>query len=160
MTLVERIQETGSAGKLSAAVAAAAQAIIGDYFTWALAILALSNLFDWIAGRWAARAQRRFSKTESRRGMLRKIIAMMVVFVVRLIELVLEQAGIVNTHGLFAVGACALLIYEDLDSLERHRMALGAGAIPGLSALLAKLRELTTGDRRTEHRSVEEPVEP
>lgn len=160
MTLADRIQETGAAGKVTALLAGAAQAIVGDYFVWALAVLAVSNLFDWLAGRWAARAQKRFSKTESRRGMLRKIIAMMVVFVVRLIELVLEQAGVVNTNGLFAVGACALLVYEDLESLERHRMALGAGPIPGLSALLAKLRELTTGDRRTESRPAEEPVEP
>lgn len=152
MTMIERFQDVGVPGKVTAAAAAAAQAIIGDYFAWALVVLAISNLFDWIAGRWAARAQKRFSKTESRRGMLRKIIAMMVVFVVRLIELVFEQSGVINTHGLFAVGACSLLVYEDLESLERHRMALGAGPIPGLSTLLAKLRELTTGDRRTEVR--------
>ena len=158
MTIAERVQEAGIPGKLSAAVAAGAQAVIGDYFTWALAVLAISNLFDWIAGRWAARSEKRFSKTESRRGMFRKIIAMMVVFVIRMVELVLEQTGVVATGGLFATGACALLIYEDLESLERHRMALGAGPIPGLSSLLAKMRQLTTGDRRTEMR--EEVVEP
>jgi phage-related holin len=158
MTMAERIQETGAPGKITALLASVAQAIVGDYFVWALAVLAISNFFDWIAGRWAARAQGRFSKTESRKGLFRKVIAVMVVLLVRLIELVLDQAGVISTGGLFAVGACALLVYEDLESLERHRMALGAGPIPGLSSLLAKLRELTTGDRRTEVR--EEAAEP
>lgn len=152
MTIVERVQDVGVPGKITALMAGAAQAIIGDYFVWALAVLALSNFFDWIAGRWAARSEKRFSKTESRRGWMRKFVAAMVVLIVRLIEFVLMNAGVVDTRGLFAVGMCALLIYEDLESLERHRITLGAGPIPGLSPVLAKLRELTTGDKRTELR--------
>lgn len=157
MTLA-RFQDPSPGQALATALIAAVQAALGDVFVWMLALLLFSGFCDWIAGRWAARAEKRFSKTESRRGVLRKSIAIAVVLIVRVIELILWRFGIVDTGGLFAAGVTAWLAYEDLESLERHRMALGAGPIPLLSSILAKMRALTTGDQRTAPR--EETVEP
>lgn len=159
MTLVDRLQDAGTGGKVAAVLGAIAQAALGDVFVWILGLLFISNLCDWIAGRWAARAERRFSKTESRHGVLRKSIAIAVVMIVRLVELILTrfgaEVGIPSTGGLLAAAITAWLVFEDLESIERHRMALGSGPIPLLSSALAKLRELTTGDRRTEPRPEE-----
>lgn len=149
-----RIQDTGTGGKASALGGAALQLLLADAFFWLFWILVVANAADWVGGRFAARARGEFSKTLSRRGLQGKAIALAVLLIIRTVEAVLTYVGgpigIPSTNGWAASAIAAALIYEDIESLDRHRMSLGHGPIPVLGTALAKLRDLTGGERRTQ----------
>lgn len=158
MDFLNRLNE----GKLGAFAGLAAQALLHDAFFWLFWVLVVANGADWIAGRVAARAQGVYSRKKSREGLQGKAIALAVLLIVRTIEAVLTYVGgpigIPSTHGWAASAIAAALIYEDVESMDRHRMALGRAPIPLLGAVLAKLRDVTGGERR-EGPARPEPVE-
>lgn len=158
MSLWERVQDAPLGAKLAAALGTAVQAVVGDIFVWLLLLLLAANLVDWLAGRHAARLRCEFSKTESRKGVLAKAIAIAVVLIVRAAELINTRFGpelelplditVPSTHGLVAAAITAWLIYEEAESLDEHRASLGRRPIPLLSWALGKLRGVTGGERR------------
>lgn len=150
MRLVTRLQATNGAGWLSAAIGSTLQIVVRDAFFWLFWILIAANIADWVAGRFRARNARpcAFSRKRSRQGLYEKAIALVVILLIRSLEAVTFFTLGVNTFGIGAAAITAALIYEDIESLDRHRMALGKKPIPLLSTTLSKMRELTGGDRR------------
>lgn len=134
--------------KAGAVTGAVVQLVLGDTFAYLFGILVLSNIADWIFGRHAARAEDRFSKTESRNGLVGKGAQLTILLILRTLEAGLPVLGGPSTLGLGSAALCLALILEDVESLERHMVALGGSRIPGLSAALDKLRLVTGGERR------------
>lgn len=148
-----KIQGVGSGGKVAAALGILFQFVVNDAFFWLFWVLVVANLGDWVAGRWSARARNEFSAYKSRCGMYEKAIALIVVLLIRSLEAVMVMAVGVSTNGWAATAIAAALIYEDIESLDKHRVNMGKKPIPLLSTTLAKMRQLTSGDRRREDRT-------
>lgn len=135
-------------------------AIVGlvtpDAFFWLFLILIGTNGLDWLLGRHAARALNEWNRTTSRNGLVSKGSQMAVLLVVRSLEAVaaigVEQ---LPDFGLASSALALALIVEDLESIERHGIALGGKPIPGFSRVIRKLRTITGGERR--HRRVAPP---
>lgn len=158
MKMIERLQDTNGAGWLASTVGLALQAVVQDAFFWLFWVLIFANIADWIAGRFRARNSTpcRFSSKKSRLGLYEKAIALIVVLLIRSLEAIISLVIGISTMGIAASAITAALIYEDIESLDRHRMALGKPPIPLLSATLRKMRDLTGGDRRTKDREIDE----
>lgn len=135
-----------------ASVFAAMDVVLHDAFFAAWIVLVVANTADWLAGRLAARALGVFKGKRSREGLVSKGIALTVVALLRSAEAVVARVvpHEMSTDGLIAVAITLLLIYEDIESLDRHRQTLGSPPIPLLSWGLKKLRQMTGGDRRKE----------
>lgn len=150
-----RLQTTGAGGGLSALLGAGLQFALQDTFFWLFWVLLAANIADWIAGRFRARNSTpcTFDRKKSRLGLYEKSIALVVVLLVRSLEAILQVVVGITTGGWAASAITAALIYEDIESLDRHRMAMGKKSIPLLSNALAKMREITGGDRRLGRRN-------
>ena len=147
--LVARLQESDTAA-VAAVGGALAGALVPDAFFWLFLILLGTNFCDWLAGRHAARATRTFDRTKSRNGLVGKALQMVILLALRSLEYVLTITDLPSTLGLVSAALALALIVEDIESLERHLVRLGGSPIPGLSAVLAKLRAVTGSERRTE----------
>lgn len=158
MIVLDRLQDTGYGGTLMGLLGAALHAAVHDAFFWLFLVLVAANVADWFAGRFHARnnVPSTFSRKRSRQGIYEKGIALVVVLLIRSLEAVMPLIVGSSTHGVIASAVTAALIYEDIESLDRHRMGLGRAPIPLLSTTLSRLRVLTGGDRRRKPRNPDE----
>lgn len=143
-----KLLHTDEAMVLAAAIGVACRTIVGDAFFWFFLLLFASNVADWVSGRLVARSQRTFSNTRSREGLYGKAIGLTIIMLIRTLEALLIKLGIPSTNGYIAIAITCALIYEDIESLERHAVALGHNRIPILSTALKHLRSITGGERR------------
>lgn len=122
-----------------------------DAFFWLILLLVATNLADWLLGRHAARAGERFNRTKARSGLASKGAQMVVLLSVRSLEAVVPTTadGLPSTGGVIAVAIGAALVIEEIQSIERHRISLGAQPIPLLSWALGRLSATTGTERRT-----------
>lgn len=148
MELFAKLQEADSTMLLGGGAGAVVALVMPDAFSWMFLLLAVSNLADWVLGRHAARAQDRYDRTKSRNGLYSKASQMVVLLILRTLEFVLTLIGLPSTLGLASAAIALALIVEDIESIERHGIALGGGPIPGLSAALSKIRAVTGSERR------------
>lgn len=148
MELFAKLQEADSVMMLGGGAGAVVALVMPDAFSWMFLLLAVSNLADWVLGRHAARARDEYDRTKSRNGLYSKASQMVVLLILRTLEFVLTLMGLPSTLGLASAAIALALIVEDMESIERHGIALGGGPIPGLSGALGKLRALTGSDRR------------
>jgi len=130
-------QEAGNwDGRVAGIVGTVFQFMWSDFFVWALVILLVSHVYDWLYGRLIAKANDEFDQVKSTLGLHSKIASVVIVFLVRLMEFAALNAGLVNTQGILAAGITMLLVVEDIHSIEAKRIRSGAGPIPMLSKAL------------------------
>ena len=156
--LIGKVMSVPAIAWLIAAILALVDIVLNDGFFWVWSLLIVANVADWISGRWAARHRGEFDPTRSREGLYSKAIGLVVVALLRSVEAMLPHLlpvkdllpamGEKGTDGLFAVAITFLLIYEDIESLDRHRQELGAAPIPLVTFTIRKLREITGSERR------------
>jgi hypothetical protein len=77
----------------------------------------------------------------------------MVLLLLRCIEEAVRVAGVPSSNGWVASAIASALVYEDVESLDQHRIAMGRSPIPLLSPALARLRLLSGAERRLESRA-------
>ncbi len=139
---VVRLWELGADGKLVAVLAGLISAAAGEVSVLLMAVLFVSSAADQWLGRAAAIRREDFDAEISRAGLRSKIAGVVLVIILRLLEAVLNQAGLPDPHGILAVVAAAGLIHQDLDSIDEHRQALGGRPIPLLTGALTLGRRL------------------
>lgn len=141
---VARAYDTASgwAGRVGALFGAGIQAVWNDFFLTGLAILLLSHVYDWLYGRKVARVRKEFDQDKSALGLYSKLASMAIVLLVRLLEMWLANGAVIQTKGIIAAGITALLIIEDIHSIEAKRISTGAGPIPFLSRGLRLIEEI------------------
>ncbi len=151
--LLYRLQHIPQRAWMAAGILGMVQIITQDAFFWMWIILALTNIVDWLAGRWAIRATdpSAFSRSKSREGLYSKALGLAVLALLRSMEAVLPALLPVVTPGtrglLSAIIGIALFI-DELDSIDHHRQSLGRGPIPMLSWAIDRLRSATGAQRR------------
>lgn len=145
-----RLQDPDSVMLAGGVAGVAAGAFIPDAFFWLFLLLLATNLLDWLLGRHSARAAGRYDRTRSRNGLVGKAAQLGIVLILRSLEAILTIAvsGIPSTMGLASAAVALMLVVEDVESVERHGIELGGGPVPGLSAVLDKLRAITGSERR------------
>lgn len=134
-------------------VGAASGGLLGyfqpDTFFYLTLLLLVLTMADWLFGRHAARAQGRWDRKAARNGLVAKGGQMVILLSLRSLEAVLPiAAGLPSSFGLISSALAAALVLEELESVERHRIALGGKPLPLLSAALTKIRALTGSDQR------------
>lgn len=154
---VARLIDLSPDGKLVAGLLGMVAAVTADISVLLVAVLLLSSSIDWWFGRAAAKKRGVFDVGVSAWGLHSKIAGVLLVVVLRLVEVVLNQAGVPDPHGVLAVATAAALIYQDLESIDLHRQTLGGRPIPILTSVLKVGRRLAesllpvdTGDRGEE----------
>ena len=148
--ILSKVQDPTDAAKVGALLGVVFQAFVADAFAYLFVVLLVSNFLDWLFGRHAARAQKRFSNTKSRNGLVAKGAQLSVLLLLRSLEALIPLAGLpdVMGEGFGSAALALLLVVEDLESIERHSVALGSRGVPFLSVILEKIRLVTGGDRR------------
>lgn len=140
---IERIQDLGADGKAMAAMLGIFVAVTADLTVLLLGVLIASSASDWFMGRAAAHKLSKFDSQISEWGLQSKIAGILLVIIIRTIELILYNQGFPDPHGAWAAATAAGLIYQDLDSLDRHRQTLGGRPIPILTWVLTQLRKMS-----------------
>lgn len=143
MAPFQRLVDLSVDGKVVAATLGLVAAVTADLSFLLLAVLMVSSAVDWFFGRAAARKMRRFDVSVSMWGLHSKIAGILLVVVLRLVELVLNNAGVPDPHGVLAVATAAALIYQDLESIDHHRQTLGGRPIPVLAQILKAGRKMS-----------------
>lgn len=108
--------------------------VVGDPFVGMLAIYFVAAGADWRYGTRAANIAGEYSDMAAKVGLHGKIGAVLIVFILRLLEL--QGAEIFNTGGYVSTAITAALVIEDVKSIQRKRTSLGLGPIPLLSPAL------------------------
>lgn len=138
-----RLTELPPAAQWLAASIGAVQLMLADVFVIFFALAVCAGVFDWYYGRLAARMRGAFDPVVSAYGWHSKMAGFSILLVLRLSELGLGNAGVLDTKGLFATAMAAAIVFSEIESLDHHRQELGARPLPLLSRLLAYLRGVT-----------------
>lgn len=161
--LAARVAEIPARYWVVAGGVAWAEVLLDDAFFWLWALLAVANLVDWLAGRWAVRATEpeTFSRRRSRIGIYSKALGLVVLGLLRTVEAILPGLlSTPSTGGYIAAVVGLALFVDELDSIDHHRQRLGKKPIPMLSWAIRRLRDLSGADRREHRRPPKTPVEP
>lgn len=127
------------------------EVVTADRFFYLWSVLAVANLVDWIAGRWAVRhtEPEKFSRKVSRVGIYSKALGLIALALLRTMEAVLPDIlQTPSTGGYIAAVVGLALFVDELDSIDHHRQRLGTRPIPMLSWAIGQLRDLTGAQRR------------
>lgn len=143
---IDRILEAPIYSKLAGLLTAAFSVITGDIVFLVLIGLAFCNAWDFIMGREAAKRRGEpVNSDTARAGALTKFSGIVLVLIVRLLEAWgtrFDISVLSSTNGAIAAGFCVTLILFDLESIEGHRVELGARPIPMLSQLMSVMRKV------------------
>jgi hypothetical protein len=139
---VERIADTPAWAK-AWAITAAVPALLGraDLFVLVWFVLLGASAMDYVIGSTRASIEGRHDEDISRAKLLGKAISLVAVVLLRLTEALLLKGGI-DTGGAAAVGVSALLLLDELNSLNRHKSEVTGKPIPGLGQLLDTMKLL------------------
>jgi hypothetical protein len=125
-----------------------------------LLVLAPATLADFYFG--VAAAKRRaagdpdaFHRARADAGWNAKLATVVLLILIRILEWWAARHGFLNfvggtTNGAIATALAVGVFGRELESIDEHRIQLGAGPIPGLSHLTALLRRVWVG-RLPEH---------
>lgn len=139
---VVRLEDVPGRGWLLASLSAVVQYIRADAFLWLLLIVLVVAAIDYLVGSRVAKTQGVYSPERAHAGALGKITGVLLVLIVRGVEdWVTNHApgwleGIPDSHGALAMIVAMGLLLVDLQSIAKHREALGAAPIPVLGRLL------------------------
>lgn len=140
---IARLAEVPLWGYLGGAAVAAFQALVADAFSPLLLILIASHWLDYRLGcAVAVHVRHNFTEARSYTGRLSKMSGIALLLLIRIAEAWLSGYGFTETGGMVAAALGFGLLIQDVRSIERKRVELGAGPIPGLSAILATLDTL------------------
>lgn len=116
--------------------------VVNSMFGSLMLLLVATGIIDYIAGAYVAARQGRWSAEIARAGFVGKSMGYALLLLVFGAEFWmmkhLPQAP--DTNGYVATFLAMCLLTVDLQSIEKHRTALGFGPIPGLSHVLGWLR--------------------
>lgn len=151
--MIEKLQDADTLQRVGAGAAAGISLWRPDAFFWLTLALVASNMADWIFGRHAYRSLDQFSKTESRRGLVRKCAQLVILLLLRTLEAILPLlTGLPSSNGMVSSAIAVALVIEDIESIETHLITMGGRPVPGLTSVLRKVRAVTGGERRSRHR--------
>lgn len=107
-------------------------------------MLAALSLLDYLLGAEVACRRGDYDPNLARAGTIGKDSGLVLAFVVRGIELVLANTGLVDTHGALATALAVALAVVELESYDRHRhrRALTGKPTPPLQPVLEEARSL------------------
>lgn len=137
---IDRVADLPVWGKVWMTVVGAFQLLGADLFVPFFGLAVCTGALDWRYGRLAARKEGNFDRLVSMYGWHSKVAGFAVLIMLRLGEAGLQNAGILDTNGLFATAIAAALWMSELESLDGHRQTLGASPLPILGHLLHFLR--------------------
>jgi hypothetical protein len=153
---LDRIAQIDSLGWAAGLVGGAIAAWTPDAFFYFFLILLAFNFADWQLGRRVARSTGVYSKTDSKNGMIGKLAVIFLLLGVRSLEAVLPTMGMPSTAGIGGSVFAVALLLDEMESVEKHILWFRDGRpIPGLSAIITRLRALTGASRRSVARDSE-----
>lgn len=142
----ERLFEAPLYAKLLATVSGALSILQSDILTLILIALMGASIWDTIVGRAAAKKRGEMVDAQTARaGFLTKVTGLVLVLLIRFFEYwgeANEIPGLGALNGSLAAGVSVALFVMELESIEGHRVSLGARPIPGFSALIRVMRAI------------------
>lgn len=144
MAPAERVIDAPLYAKFLATLYALASMIRADILFLVLVALILANIWDTIVGR--AAASKRGEPVDpnlARAGFLTKVSGIVMVLLVRVLEHWAETSQIVgleHSRGALAAAATVTLLLMEFESIESHRITLGARPSPWLTPFLRFMR--------------------
>lgn len=133
---LHRLVDMTPSAWLAGMLLGAAQAIIGDVFSYLVLLVAAAAVVDWYFGGLAANSRGEYSSARSNAGWQSKLASLLLILLVRGFEGWLAKAGYANTHGVGATVIAVGYFTADLRSTNKHIQALGGSGVPFLTQLL------------------------
>ncbi len=145
LTPLDRVHDVPIYARVFGLLGAAATLLQSDLLTGLLALLVASGALDYFLGRACAKRAGVYDPLLARAGMLTKLAAIFMLFLIRGFEywaMYHAIPGIGTTRGGISSALAVGLFVMDLESIEHHRVFLEARPIPGFSRLVAFLRSV------------------
>jgi hypothetical protein len=134
---ISRLLEVPTAARLVALLFALLQLAWNDTLTGLFFVLLGSSVLDYVLGRACAKKAKRYDPRLAHDGALVKVSGIAILFIIRGFEAWATSRGFVATHGAIAAAVGVSLLLLDVESIENHRIFLGARPIPLLSRVIA-----------------------
>lgn len=142
---IGRLDEAPVWGKIAAGLLAGLQLVLGAPLLQLLLLLSAMSLLDYLLGAEVARRRGEYDPHLARAGMIGKASGVVLAFVVWVSEVILANAGLVDTHGALATALAVALLAVEIESYDRHREALTGKPTPLLRPVLEFLRVIAEG---------------
>lgn len=145
---VNRVREAPWYAELLALASAVVSFFGANPFFLLVLLLGAVNLLDFFVGSALAQKERRWDHDRARAGAIGKGSGVFLVLIIRALEAILTNTGVIDTKGAAAVAFAVILLLSDLRSYEANKTALTGSPTPGLRQVLDFFESLAVGALR------------